>query len=331
MTIDVIVPVYNVEKYIDKCIKSILEQEYSELHVILIDDGSTDASGKICDEYAKKDKRIEVVHKNNGGLSDARNTGLKLSRNEWIAFIDGDDFIHPSYFKKMMSVMENYNTDVVVTGVEKISEEHIEAFDKEICSGTDIVVIEKNNILKQLVERDELTVIQCNKLFRKEILDGIEFPVGRKHEDTFVIHEELYKCNRIAYIEESLYYYVQRSGSIMHSEGIESVLDAIDALVARIEFFKEHSCNSDLQWASNMLFKYIMWKYEEAVEGKDTAKETVLSKKYTEYYKHYYTLTLGLSNDYVVFAIIPSFFWYWIKVEKTLKGIYAKLLSIIRK
>ncbi|SHN65892.1 Glycosyl transferase family 2 [Butyrivibrio hungatei DSM 14810] len=331
MTIDVIVPIYNVEKYIDKCIRSILEQEYSELHVILIDDGSTDASGKICDEYAKKDKRIEVVHKKNGGLSDARNTGLKLSRNELIAFIDGDDFIHPSYLKKMMSVMENYNADVVVTGVEKISEEHIVAFDKETCSRADVVVIEKKDILKQLVERDELTVIQCNKLFKKEILNGIEFPVGRKHEDTFVIHEQLYKCNRIAYIEESLYYYVQRSGSIMHSEGIESILDAIDALVARIEFLKEHSCNSDLQWASNMLFKYIMWKYEEAVECKDTDKKTVLSKKYTEYYKHYYKLTFGLSNDYVVFAIIPSFFGCWIEVEKTLKRIYAKLLSIMKK
>ncbi|WP_051525834.1 glycosyltransferase family 2 protein [Butyrivibrio proteoclasticus] len=331
MTIDVIVPVYNVEKYIDRCVQSILAQEYENIKIILVDDGSTDESGKICDLYADRDSRVTVIHKKNGGLSDARNAGLAIANSEIISFVDGDDFIHPAMYKMMVYIMQKYSTDVVVSGIKKISDEEIgdDYFIPKQKTNPDITVVEKKDVLNQLIERDELTVVQWNKIFKKKILDGIIFPYGRKHEDIFVIHEELYRCERIAYIDDDYYYYVQRAGSIMHSESIEGILDAIYGYSQRIEFFLDKNIEKELGDAANMLFKYIMWKYRSALNDGDRKNERILSSAYSRIFAKYYHLTQNLSKDYQLFGNHNIFFRYKIKNELLIKKAYATIKTMM--
>lgn len=237
--VSVIVPVYKVEKYLSKCIESIINQTYKSLEIILIDDGSPDNCGNICDEYAKKDNRIRVIHKQNGGLSDARNAGIVASSGEYLMFIDSDDYIHPEMILKLYKRLIKDGSDMALCGFSYVDEngEGIDKMNQK--SPIKDEVLNKTEFFNKALKASGCWyyVIACNKLYKKEIFNNIKFPLGKIHEDEFIIHKIIDKCDKISCVSDNLYYYVQRTGSIMNTKYDIKRLDIIDAYIQRIEYF----------------------------------------------------------------------------------------------
>lgn len=231
--ISVIVPIYNVEQYLKKCIDSIVNQTYKNLEIILVNDGSLDNSGKICDEYAKNDDRIKVIHKNNGGLSDARNAGLEVITGDFISFIDSDDWIDLDNYEVMIKNIIKYNADMAVTNINyvykdrfkhKYNEEKIRTFNKEEAMG-------------ELITGGLIQPVVWNKLYKKEIIDDMKFKVGKLNEDEFFTYKICSRAEKIIYIPNVLYQYRQRRNSIMGTYSLKR-LDGVEALCERMKFIK---------------------------------------------------------------------------------------------
>jgi len=243
--VSVIVPVYNVEEYLSRCIDSIINQTYKNLEIILVDDGSPDGCPKICDEYAKKDKRIKVIHKENGGLSSARNAGLDLSNGKFLCFIDSDDFIDKNMIKVLLDNLKKTSSDMSVCSYKKVSDSKMLKIDlkKEIIDSYD----KKQCFYNLYNELSETTELAWNKLYKRELWKNLKYPNGKIHEDAFVIHHLINKCQKVVYTNLELCYYFNRENSIMKTFNVKR-LDAIDALDDRRLFFK--SIND-----SNLYFK----------------------------------------------------------------------------
>lgn len=209
--ISVIVPVYNVEQYLNRCIKSIVQQSYKDLEIILVDDGSTDSSGKLCDIWQSKDKRIKVLHKINGGLSDARNTGLEVSNGEYIGFIDSDDWIEPDMYQVMLFELQHAGADLAVTGINRVYDNgyHLSQFihDKVKCYYAD-------EIIKKYLDQNCFSTAACDKLYKKELLENRRFPVGKLFEDAPIVYDILKSIDKIVVVGKGQYNYFQRANSI---------------------------------------------------------------------------------------------------------------------
>lgn len=240
--ITVIVPVYNVEKYLPKCIESIINQSYKHIEIILVDDGATDNSGKICDEYATKDSRIKVIHKKNGGLSDARNKGIDASNGQYIVFIDSDDYVQEDMIIKLYENLVENDADISICGLSYVDEEGhcIDSLNGN--SPLKKEVLTSHGALTKLTECGGVYfVYACGKLYRKQIFNDIRFPYGKLHEDVFVAHLVYDECTRVSCIEEELYYYVQRKGSIMSTLSAARRLYSVEAMIERLFFFFENN------------------------------------------------------------------------------------------
>lgn len=238
--ISVIVPIYNVEKYLSKCIDSILEQSYRNLEIILVDDGSTDASGRICDVYLGKDQRIQVIHKANGGLSDARNAGIDVANGEYFAFVDADDFISSSMFERLLYIIKEEKADVALCGFQSLDETG-----KCIPRMTSTVLengcYDRDYIFRKSFGIDGWNfIVAWNKLYPRRLFDSIRFYKGKLHEDEFIFHHIISQCQKIAVIEEKLYYYLQRCNSITMKAYNISRLDATEAILLRCRYFIEN-------------------------------------------------------------------------------------------
>lgn len=233
--ISIVVPVYKVEDYLSRCIDSILKQTYPYYELILVNDGSPDKCGEICNKYAITDDRIKVIHKQNGGLSDARNAGLASSTGKYVTFIDSDDWVHEQYLEILSDLIESRDADISVCNFLRTSSEKIAP------NIENITVYEYSNIdaLNKLTgELYVQMVIACGKLYKLELFDKIWFPVGKVHEDEFTTYKLLYKANKVVYTIEQLLYYWQRDDSIMGvGFNIKNRLHAIEALEERAEFF----------------------------------------------------------------------------------------------
>lgn len=222
--ISVIVPVYNTEKYLAKCIESIISQTCCNLEIILIDDGSTDNSGKMCDEYSLKDKRIKVVHKNNGGLSDARNTGIKIASGKYLSFIDSDDYIEKNMYEYLIKNMKENNADIGICGWYLVKGKDI-----SICkfkSGK--IVLNTEECIDYLLSNNSFDNFMCNKIFKKDLFKSIEFPVGKKLEDLATLYKVINFSNKIFMESIPLYYYVLHENSItskLHNQIDENVFN----------------------------------------------------------------------------------------------------------
>ena len=256
--ISIIVPVYNVEKYIVRCIDSIIGQTYKNLQIILVNDGSPDGSPAICDEYARRDSRIEVIHKQNGGLSDARNAGIECAKGEYIAFVDSDDYVHQLYIENMYNCIKHDNSDMCVCDFHFVNEGE-EAFDLTLkkpersafhLEGLYPAETAMKNIFNSYL------VVAWNKLYRRDIFDNIKFPVGRIHEDEFVLHRIFAACSSVSILPERLYYYLQRSESITNKPYSVRRLDALDAFDDRLHFYLENKRYSLLKLTC---LHYIRW------------------------------------------------------------------------
>lgn len=233
--ISVIVPIYNVEKYLEKCIDSIINQTYKNLEIILVDDGSTDSCSKICKEYEKIDKRIKVIYKENGGLSDARNAGLKIATGDYIGFVDSDDYIEKSMYEKMLSVFDS-RIDIVECGVNYVYTNEINYGDS---IGNDFR-LNTEEALEELILERKLSQTVWNKLYRKICILGILFEKGKINEDEFWTYQVFSRAKNIFRLNENLYFYVQRKGSIMKEEYSIKRLDCIEGRYKRLQYINKN-------------------------------------------------------------------------------------------
>ena len=233
--VSIIVPIYNVEKYLRECVDSILAQTHKDIEVILVDDGSPDNCGKICDDYSKKDSRIKVVHKPNGGLSSARNAGLDVATGDYIMFIDSDDFIDSNMVEFLLGTKRKTSADIVCCGMSRYRDGALYII-PETTSKNDIEVYDKITALKKLVLTD-VDCSSCNKLYAKELINEIRFKVGRNNEDKPFLFELYQKCNAVAYTNKVFYYYRVTEGSITNTMNEKSfdVLKNINDLKIEIE------------------------------------------------------------------------------------------------
>ena len=223
--ISIVVPIYNVEKYLKECVDSILTQTYQNLEIILVDDGSTDNSGKICNEYLNKDSRIKVFHKSNGGLSDARNYGIKQSNGKYIQFTDSDDFLDKDMIKILYNDVKENNSDVSICSFYSLKEGIIftdATYEKKSFSRDEAI---KVNLLDK-----EIRNYAWNKLYRKSIFDSVQYPKGKLFEDIPTLPRIFLQSSKISIIDIPLYYYRQRSDSILHKKTKKSEFAYLDAV-----------------------------------------------------------------------------------------------------
>ena len=239
--ISVVIPVYNVEQYLNRCVESIVKQTYKNLEIILVDDGSPDGCPAICDEWAQKDARIKVIHKPNGGLSDARNVGIEASTGEYISFIDSDDLIHFETYELLLKVAQENDADLTVFKPEKFTadepiQEHIDF------NNVDVKNVKPDEFLQEMLKTSDSThyVIAVDKLYKKEIFNDLRFAKGKIHEDEFLVHHAVGRAKKISIVDVNLYYYYMREGSIIRSKFTEKRLHALEAIEDRIEYLSKN-------------------------------------------------------------------------------------------
>ena len=230
--ISVIVPVYNVEPWLRECVDSILGQTLRDLELILVDDGSPDSCGAICDEYARADSRVRVIHKKNGGLSSARNAALDIAAGEYVAFIDSDDWIHPEMLETMVSKLRQTDSDMAICGVESVFMDGSRPISYQLTNE----VLSQEEMVQHLAWQAWYYVIACNKVYRRKIFETLRYPEGYVHEDAAVIHRVIGACQRFVLIETPFYFYRQTSGSIMRQDISIQRSDNLTALADRLHY-----------------------------------------------------------------------------------------------
>ena len=248
--ISVIVPVYNVEAYLDKCISSIVNQTYRNLEIILVDDGSPDNCPAMCDAWKEKDSRIVVLHKENGGLSDARNAGMGAAHGEFISFIDGDDWIEPRFFEILQHELEAQNADVAAV-------QYRLCWEGDTCerqSAYEHVTVYDRQTAMRLLIQNQIKQVVWNKLYRSAQIRNIPFEKGKVHEDEFWTYQVIGRIERFAAIDYIGYDYFQRAGSIMGAGYSPKRLDAVEAKTRRQAYLTEHMPELAPEGARDLLF-----------------------------------------------------------------------------
>ena len=281
--ISVIIPVYKVEQYLHRCINSVINQTYKNLEIILVDDGSPDNSGEICEELAQKDSRIKVYHKDNGGLSDARNYGTGKSNGDYITFIDSDDYIAPNYLEYLYNLLRKNNADISCCCMQ-VTEDDTTEFSVNHSIPAEQLLTGCEACVGLLGELYMVLVTACGKLYKSDIVKKYPFPVGKKHEDEATTCKYYYESEKVVIGNQCLYAYYQNGSSITHTKGSKLNLDAIWALEHRANFFEENNEIILAQYAWNRLFYYYIGDSKE-YNGrcdkylKDFGKNKNLSKK----------------------------------------------------
>ena len=266
--ISIIVPVYNVEKYIEKCVTSIINQTYKELEIIMVDDGATDHSGEMCDAFAGKDSRIQVIHKKNGGMADARNAALDMFRGEYVTCIDSDDYIEPDYIEYLYRLLLTHDVDVSMCQMKKIYSDS----DRLDSVYEDISIMDGVQAMENYLYQRRFTASAYCKLYKRSIFDGLRYPVGYYYEDMAIICRILERATKVAVSNQQKYYYIQRNDSIMGESFNPKKMH-------RIEIAEDLRC-------------FVEQKYPQlicAAEARcflaavQTYREVPLNKAYTEY------------------------------------------------
>lgn len=310
--ISVIVPIYKVEKYLKECVDSICNQTYSNLEIILVDDGSPDKCGQICDDYEKKDNRIKVIHKKNGGLSSARNAGLDIARGEFISFIDSDDCIAYDFIEKLHTLCIENNADIAECDF--VSFQDGTKMTKDNVNIRIDIFSSKEKQIKMYIEDYVKSIIACNKLYKKYIYNNLRFPVGKINEDEFCTYKALYSCkNKIVVTNEQLYYYRYNPESIMGKKFNLKRLDGLEALVERKNFYKNHNEEELYIKTSEKYGEIIRYIYGLVKENIDNSQE-ILKKLHNdakENYKEikkYKDIKLGSKFKNMMFITCPNIY-----------------------
>ena len=281
--ISVIVPIYNVEKYLARCVDSIVNQTYKNLEIILVDDGSPDRCPQMCDDYAKKDSRIKVVHKKNGGLSDARNAGMAVATGEYISFIDSDDYVSDDFFECLLDAMNKENSDIAECSVVKFYEDN--RFD-EFSDDLSVKTYDTQDAMSALIAENPFHQHVWNKLYKTELVKDIPYAVGKLNEDEFWTYRVFGRANKVARLNKTMYYYFQRSSSIMGVGYNIRRLDALEGKANRQKYIENNFPDLSTQ-AKIDLYGSCMFAYQSVLKfmsGADKKKALELIRKYRKMY-----------------------------------------------
>ena len=330
--INVIVPIYKVEPYLRRCIDSLLAQTYKDFQIILVDDGSPDKCGQICDEYAEKHNNIRVIHKENGGLSSARNAGIDLSlaesNSEWLTFVDSDDYLHPRYLEILYSTAKENDVKISacayrVTDGTKTSDETL----------TDEAVLRDPEAF-WCRTRGYAVVAVC-KLYKKELFDSTRYPLGKLHEDEFTTHKLLFSCEKIAYNPSKLYSYYQNNEGITKSTWSPKRLDGIEAIESQIEFFKEKGFKTAYKKSFFALANLIRYHLEKELESENCSEYADIIKEQRKKLrglirKHYLYLPISYCKDLYIYAF-PRRKWLIVPISRLMSFLRCLARKILRR
>ena len=281
--ISVIVPIYNVEKYLARCVDSIVNQTYKNLEIILVDDGSPDRCPQMCDDYAEKDSRIKVVHKKNGGLSDARNAGMAVATGEYISFIDSDDYVSDDFFECLLDVMNKENSDIAECSVVKFYEDN--RFD-EFIDDLSVKTYDTQDAMSALIAENPFHQHVWNKLYKTELVKDIPYAVGKLNEDEFWTYRVFGRANKVARLNKTMYYYFQRNSSIMGVGYNIRRLDALEGKANRQKYIENNFPDLSTQ-AKIDLYGSCMFAYQSVLKfmsGAEKKKALELIRKYRKMY-----------------------------------------------
>ena len=282
MNISVVIPVYNVEDYLHYAIDSLVNQTHKNFEVLLINDGSTDNSGKLCDKYAQEYDWIRVFHKENGGLSDARNYGVLKATNEWIFFLDPDDYIEPFTFELLTLIRAKYQADLISTKVQTTNE--YEKYFAEQFNLESSQRVTKEEALELMLEDKVATVSACAKLYKKQILEMRPFPVGKIYEDFFVVAEHLRLAEQIVISPVVTYHYYRRPGSIVQSQFTDKRFDFFEAGEYNRNQIKQFYSGNSVEKALNLKIVQGSFHISEAAASTDTKALRNIVKKVRSFY-----------------------------------------------
>ncbi len=279
--ISVIIQIYGIEKYLDKCVSSVANQTYKNLEIILVDDESPDNCPQMCERWAERDSRIKVIHKKNGGLSDARNAGMKIASGSYISYIDGDDFIHRDMLSALYNVMRRDESDIAICNVRKFFEdESLE--DENISAEPESKILDTEQAQRELMLCRDIKQHVWNRLYKREITDNLFFDYGKYHEDVFWSYKAFDRAKKVSLVSEQLYYYLQRSGSIMGEKYSAKRLDALDAMSERNEYMKHNRESlyplSLREYLNACIYHYQLVLRDESVDKDKAIRRDIVSR-----------------------------------------------------
>lgn len=312
MLISVIIPVYNVEDYLHYAIESLEKQTYKNFEIILVNDGSTDDSGKLCDEYSEKYSNLRVFHKENGGLSDARNFGVQKAKGEFITFLDPDDYLEAYSLELLAGIQEKHNCDIVSTRV-KSTEVYNDYSNHSLTEEDFKSVISMNGdvFLEEAFYDKVATVSACGKLYRRSILE-IPFPKGRIYEDLYIISEHVEKANKIVHTSIQIYNYYKRQGSIVNSKFTSKQYDFFDAINHNRDIIKnKYNDKKSLESAVNAKevmgsFKIIGSAYKTSITDVYKIRK-IIKRNYTNILSNS-KINFFVKMKYILFILSPNLF-----------------------
>ncbi len=284
--VSIVVPVYNVEDCLSYCVDSLRQQTYKNIEIILVDDGSTDSSGEICDQYAREDDRIKVLHIENGGLSNARNTGVKESSTDWIVFIDSDDYYDHRAIEYLVKLRDKYRVDLVATPVIEVRNYENSDFlgdFREKYSGK----LDRRKALEQMFYGNYVGTHSGGKLYKKEILLRFPYPNGMLYEDLSLAYEHIASCENIAVSALNLYKYYRRPGSIVNSKYSDRLLDFYKAMEwNRAYVERDYPNDKEMRRALNVRYVFNGLHIVHAMLISDMyAEVNKIRKEYIQYFK----------------------------------------------
>ena len=283
--ISIIIPVYKVEDYLSDCVESVLAQTYRNFELILVDDGSPDNCPQMCDDFATRDSRIRVIHKENGGLSSARNAGIDIARGEYLAFLDSDDLWSPLFLERLYRAIQETGGDFAVCLFQRFCGEAPKELPESIATE---VLTQRQAFACFFSERNVDMVVAPNKLYHRHLFDAVRYPVGQIHEDEAVIHEIIGAAKTVAWVEEAHYHYRQAPDSITTARFSLKRLDAARSKEQRIEFFESRGMHDLADQTRITYLNNLMWLYRmvQAESGVPNAGEICkkLHARFSELY-----------------------------------------------
>lgn len=264
--ISVVIPVYNVEKYLKDCTESVLAQTYTDFQVVLVDDGSTDGCPGICDAYAEQDARVKVIHKTNGGLSDARNAGTESAEGDWIFYLDSDDYLEQNALETVVNIQKEYQSDIVVGNYSYLYEDHEDTAQTPY---NGICVLNNHDAMEALIT-GKIQNFAWGKLIRADIAKRHSFPKGKIFEDHYWTHEIFAKANRVVVCPVPLVHYRQRQNSISYTMNPER-LDILEGWKIRTEFLEKNYPNLVTPYKEFIAKQFVSlsWLVITRMKGKD--------------------------------------------------------------
>lgn len=319
--LSVIIPVYNVEQYLQKCVHSVLSQKHEKLQVLLIDDGSTDASAKMCDDFAKVDKRVKVIHKINEGQAKARNVGLKHAQGEYIAFLDSDDYVHEEMYGKLIDIIQKNNCEVAACAIQNVDEQG-NCIGKRVFDDT-LSFLSREEVIEDLFKQEKVRFEVWNKVYKKELLDGVKFVEGQLYEEIGFDRQLFQKIDRYAFLNTPLHFYLtKRAGNTnsYFSEKKLCVFDELDNFIADIQ---------DMDLPNRIVQKMETLKMNFCISLTLAAKKYKASKKVKKYLKEKFreVKKANKRNPYIskkgifVFSISPMLYSFLLGLREKMRGL----------